>query len=321
MPLAAQPAARGRRVISVIGVDHYARWPRLHNAVNDARAVEAAFLELGFETVAPSLFDAQATRAAIDDLFDALGRRLTSDDHLVVFFAGHGGTITRRTGAREVTTGYLIPVDGTHVDDRPGSLFELDALLLRISRFSALHILVILDACYAGLALAPSSILQRPRGGGPPAADPYERLHARASRILIASTLDNEQAQDGGALPGHSLFTACLLHALVRDMPRIDLGGGRSGVHASSLGVYVRDHVHLGQLGARQTPDFGRFGNDDRGDMPIVLDPAGGLRVAPRGSTPRLAYAGGTPRAAEEPALAAILPVNRARPIALAGLA
>lgn len=39
----------GRNVIAVVGIDRYRKWPRLNNAVNDARGALNAFLRLGFE--------------------------------------------------------------------------------------------------------------------------------------------------------------------------------------------------------------------------------------------------------------------------------
>ena len=41
----------GRNVIVVIGIDHYAHWPRLSNAVSDAQGMSALFGRLGFEQI------------------------------------------------------------------------------------------------------------------------------------------------------------------------------------------------------------------------------------------------------------------------------
>jgi hypothetical protein len=260
----------GRRVIAVIGIDRYAHWRRLYNAVSDAKKIEQTFVELGFETLAPGLFDDGATHAAIDDLLDTLGRQLTPLDHLVLFFAGHGTAHTHSAGGHVVTTGFLIPVDGSSVRDQPAKSFELSSLLQRISRLPALHILVILDACHSGIAL--NAALPHARGDAGVAVAPFARIHAKTSRVFIASAMSDEAAQDSGPLPNHSVFTSCLTHALEHDMERTHLGEGQFGVHGSTLGAFVRTHIHDNQTEAhRQTPDFGRFGNDDRGDMPIVL--------------------------------------------------
>lgn len=100
-------AREGRAYVAVIGIDRYPTWNRLYNAVSDARGALRLFAGLGFELVAPPLFDESATGDAlhhlvVDDL-SGLGR----DDSLVLFFAGHGHTITRMYDGTSVRDGYL----------------------------------------------------------------------------------------------------------------------------------------------------------------------------------------------------------------------
>src|SRR5215510_13641524 len=89
------PTARarlGRSVVAVIGIDRYATWPRLSNAVSDATAVSELFQRFGFTEAVLPLLDEAATceamwRLVTDDL-----AKLATDDSLVLFFAGHGHT-------------------------------------------------------------------------------------------------------------------------------------------------------------------------------------------------------------------------------------
>src|SRR5215831_2683206 len=85
-------ARRGRSVIAVIGIDHYAEWPQLANAVNDARAAAQLFVALGFEQVTTPLLDDAATADAIRHLVTDELAQLWPEDSLVLFFAGHGHT-------------------------------------------------------------------------------------------------------------------------------------------------------------------------------------------------------------------------------------
>jgi hypothetical protein len=91
-------------------------------------------------------------------------------------------------------------------------------------------------------------------------------LRARRSRRILTSALDGQVAWDGGPVPGHSLFTGCLIEALTGGLP------GRPGgvVTASELGAYVQRRVGS-YPDARQTPDFGSLAFDDRGEMLIPV--------------------------------------------------
>jgi formylglycine-generating enzyme required for sulfatase activity/uncharacterized caspase-like protein len=255
----------GRNVIAVIGIDRYRHesWRPLKNAVADARAAADLFGKLGFEQVA-ALFDDQATSEAIDGLVKDDLRKLGPDDSLVLFYAGHGSTRSHQLQDQVVETGYLIPSDA---EDRTAAWIELESWLSAVSLLPAKHILVILDACHSGIALSPPT---RSRDGGAQQPARLSTLRARRSRKIITSALDNELALDSGPRHGHSLFTGCLIEALT-------YGVGRSGsrtVTGTELGLYLQAHVEEYPK-TRQTPDFGTFAFDDRGEMviPFLMAP------------------------------------------------
>jgi very-short-patch-repair endonuclease len=74
---------------------------------------------------------------------------------------------------------------------------------------------------------------------------------------------------DGGPVPGHSLFTGCLIEALT--------GGavatvGRHFVTGSEIGLHVQRRVSTyPNANPRQTPDFGALELDNRGELIIEL--------------------------------------------------
>jgi len=257
----------GRRFVSVVGIDRYRAWNRLYNAVSDAMGTLNLFLSLGFEVAGKPLLDGMATgdalrRLVIDDLAE-----LGAQDSLVLFFAGHGHTVTRtyHDGA-SVKDGYLIPVDGEGADGRSGSWLRLESWLTDVTRIPAKHILVVLDACHSGLALG-SIIRHRHRGLQTVRPEPFEQLHARRSRRVITSALDDQLAMDGGPVRGHSLFTGCLIEALTGGL--VSSSGRRmSLVTGSEVGQYVQRRVSEYQ-GSTQTPDFGALELDDRGELII----------------------------------------------------
>jgi len=268
---ASSDGSAGRNVITVIGIDRYRHWRPLNNAVRDANATRALLRRLGFWEITEPLLDDLATGDAIDALVTDELTALSQNDSLIVFYAGHGGARTQHIGGKQVTTGYLIPVDGANASNRVSTWIELDAWLRRIAKLPPRHILVILDACYSGIALSP--VVKWGRDGGATLDLPFTTLQARPSRLVITSALNDEIAMDSGPVHGHSLFTGCLIEALTGGVPGVDLGGGRRMVTGSDLGDYIRRRVQAypGVPGWRQTPDFGSFDFDERGEMLIPL--------------------------------------------------
>lgn len=262
----------GRNVIVVIGIDGYRHWQQLSNAVRDATGAAALFEQLGFQ-VTEVLIDDRATARAIQSLVtDELGT-LGPDDSLVIFYAGHGSTRKHRVGDRVIKTGYLIPVDA---DAKVATWIDLEGWLRAMSLLPPRHILVVLDACHSGIALDP--ILKwRDRASWQDV--PLETLRMRRSRRIITSALDDQIAHDGGPVYGHSLFTGCLIEGLshgIRPGSKVTTG--------SELGVYLQQRVDS-YPECRQTPDFGTFALDERGEMVIPL--LIGQEHHPRGS-PRI---------------------------------
>lgn len=252
---------RGRNIIVSIGIDRYRHKTRLANAVRDAMAACQLFQRMGFHLVTPPLLDDRATAAAIQTLATDHLRTLDPHDNLVVFYAGHGATTRHRVGDQVIRTGYLVPVDAC---DKVASWVELDSWLRAVALLPPRHILVILDACHSGIALDP---IVRWRSDMPPElpADGLAALVARRSRRVITSALADEVARDDGPLPGHSLFTGCLLEALAGGV----LPDG-AVITGSELALHLQRRV-ASHPGARQTPDFGAFAFDDRGELTLTV--------------------------------------------------
>jgi uncharacterized caspase-like protein len=276
------PASRraGRHVVVVIGIDKYEHWDRLHNAVSDAAGARKVFLDLGFEEVVPPLVDGAATRSALDELVnDRLVNdpraALRPDDSLVVFYAGHGAVRTADRNGKAVKIGHLVPVDAE--TNRFSTWLDLEAWLRAVAVLPPRHILVILDACHSGIALGP---VIRWRGGDSPPEEPLATLHARPSRRVITSALDDERALDSGPVAGHSLFTGALIEALTGQVA--STAGVLTG---SELAISVRRRVRSYPR-AQQTPDFGAFDHDERGEIAIPLRRADDRRPAVGAQTP-----------------------------------
>jgi hypothetical protein len=254
----------GRLLVAVIGINQYIHWQKLKNAVQDAVGLQQTLIDkLGFSAPIPPLLNEAATKKAINSLIeDQLREELQEDDNLILFFAGHGHTRVDKVGGKDIGgTGFIIPVDGRGPKEVWGDYIQIDPLLQSISKLPARHILVILDSCHSGFALgeAMSSFRDAVR---------YEKdLSSRISRKVITSARRDQLALDGGPIPGHSLFTGTMVDGF--NWGKADLDGNGL-ITSSELGLFIQQQV--GQASeSKQTPDFGSFHLDDRGEMVISL--------------------------------------------------
>jgi uncharacterized caspase-like protein len=154
-------------------------------------------------------------------------------------------------------------VDAASSPDKVATWIDLEGWLRAVALLPAKHILVVLDACHSGIALDP---IIKWRDGGSSQDEALGALRARRSRRIITSALDDEIACDGGPVAGHSLFTGCLIEALRQGMRQT----GQCVITGSALGRHIQHRVAT-YPGSRQTPDFGSFAFDDRGEMVIPI--------------------------------------------------
>jgi len=237
----------------VIGIDDYARWPKLHYAVRDARAVRETLIgKFGFaaERVV-TLENKDATRVGILSAFhDKLTHAgMKKNDRLFVFFAGHGATRQLSSG-RDL--GYIVPVD-SDPNQLATDAIPMTELQNIAESVSAKHALFVMDACYSGLGLT------RGAGGGNFLRDNAKRI---GRQMLTAGGADQLVA-DGGP-NGHSVFTWTLLQGLAG---KGDLNGDGL-ITATELAAYVAPAV---AAVSRQTPAFGSLPGSEGGDFIFEL--------------------------------------------------
>jgi peptidoglycan/xylan/chitin deacetylase (PgdA/CDA1 family)/uncharacterized caspase-like protein len=243
----------------IIGINAYANWPKLAYAANDAKAVrELLITRFGF---APdhirTLLDGEATRDAImaalgDDLAD--GKKVSREDRVLVFFAGHGATRKLPSGKVQ---GYIIPVEAD------AKSFQSQAISMTnfqdiADAIPAKHALFIMDACYSGLALT--------RGGAVAAGGDrrqyWQEITRRAARQMMTAGGADEQVADNGP-GGHSIFTWTLLQGL-QGKADMDKDGA---ITATELFSYLAPSV---SALSRQTPAFGSMPGSEGGELVFV---------------------------------------------------
>ena len=229
----------------IIGVSRYAD-PQydLSYARSDAEAMaELLGNEFGFDQVW-TLYDNDATKANITRFFEQDLQRTDEDDGLLVFFAGHGITVTSAIGDDR---GFLIPHDG----DPKQAYANISLTGLRddyLPMIPAKHVFLIVDACYGGLALRDVAAAEQPTTIDDAVLAELTRRDHKVRQVLAAGTKD-QRVLDGG-LFGHSVFTGRLLESLREADPYIT---------ADRVGVHVRERVARDSLDRkhRQTPQFG----------------------------------------------------------------
>ena len=230
----------------VIGIDSYAKAPPLSYAVSDALEFKNTLIEeFGFpaENIA-YLTDSTATRDGIRRAFFRFARDdIGLDDRIVIFFAGHGHTISGGRGE----VGFLIPHDADMTDY--SSFVRWDDLTKNSELVRCKHMLFVMDACYGGLALTRSTM--------PGSTRFLKDMMLRYSRqVLTAGKADEVVADAGGPLPNHSVFTGHLLEAL-----RGKAASEDGVITASGVMAYVHAKV-AADRNSNQTPHYGYFDGD-----------------------------------------------------------
>jgi len=191
----------GRYHALVIANSEYTHLPDLETPSRDADAI-AELLRTRYG------FDVQVLRnATLYDVLSALNqlrRKLTRDDNLLVYYAGHGQLDD------ESMEGYWLPVDAE---------MESDANWLPTTRIStylevipAKQILIISDSCFSG-ALTRSSLPRLDRGLTAAEQQHWLEVMARKrARVALTSGGLTPVMDAGGG--GHSVFNRALTEAL-----------------------------------------------------------------------------------------------------------
>lgn len=238
----------------VIGIDDYAKWPKLQYATRDAESIRQSLIEkFGFSAEKVFMLkNGQATRngilAAFHDQLEHSG--VKKNDRIFVFYAGHGATKHLSSG-RDL--GYIIPVD-SNPDDFAADAIPMTDLQNIAESMNAKHLLFVMDACYSGLGLT--------RGGG--GSKNYLRDNARRiGRQMLTAGGTDQLVADGGP-NGHSVFTWAVLQGLAG---KGDLNGD-GFITATELAAYVAPAV---ASVSNQSPAFGSLPGSEGGEFVFEL--------------------------------------------------
>lgn len=232
----------------VIGINSYRHLDSLQTAVNDAEAVGRILRDsYGFETAL--LINQNATRRTIVSELNKLRQKLSHEDKLLIYYAGHGYF------DEDTKKAYWLPVDAEKSNDTNWIMAE--RITSNLKRIPAKHILVVSDSCYSGTLTRAAQV---DLFSTATRVSYINKILNKQARVLIASG-GNEPVTDTGAAR-HSVFA----QAFIRALREVD----RDVFLAEELFVgYIKEPV-AGK--ADQTPEYSLIKNSghDGGDFIFI---------------------------------------------------
>ena len=233
--LARAPAAKTDKHLHVlsVGIGDYADVADVPFADRSA----TLFADLAKKTLGAlpeniiTLTNQEATSGRLRGRLSTLLGRLTKEDRLLIYFAGHG------VPAQDGKNVFLLAQDGG-----PGSYEEsdlqLNALYDRVSRSRVGQAQLFIDACFSGRSNKNSMILG---GIGGVAIVPKHGITAD-SRLTVMIAGRAEQLSNQHEARGHRLFGYHLMHALLNDGLKLSVGE----LHSKIRGRVLADSLRLG---------------------------------------------------------------------------
>lgn len=236
----------GRYHALIISNQDYKQLSHLKTPHGDADAL-ATLLRNDYGFKVTSLRD--INRAGTLDALDQLVEKLTPNDNLLIFYAGHGH-LDPATGE-----GYWLPV--TASPDRRSEWISNSDITDTLRATVAKHVLVVSDSCFSGtLSRSASAGLRVSQNQNKRSY--YAKLASRTSRTALSSG-GLEPVDDGGS-DGHSVFAGALISALRRNNEPL--------LEAESLYGQIKRPVALNSS-AIQKPQYSdvRATGHDEGDF------------------------------------------------------
>ena len=229
----------------VIGIDKYKHLQDLETAIKDARAV-ADVLEnqYGFKV---TLLENPA-RGDIVETFDELRETMTSNDNLLIYYAGHGWQDDN------TDQGYWLASDAK--SNRRTNWVSNATLTDTMKGLQAKHVMIVADSCFSGTLVRAADIGFE--DADYKSGEYWRRMAQKQTRVAMVSGGLEPVADNGGS--GHSPFAKAFIDAL---------GENNAVIDGSALFNQLRRPVIVA---ARQTPQYSDVRNTghDGGDFLFV---------------------------------------------------
>lgn len=242
----------GRYYALVIGNQNYERLPDLDTARADAQAVaEVLRSRYGF-TVIPRY---DANRYEILYILNELRNRLTPNDNLLIYYAGHGAIDQAND------RGNWLPVDADP-KNRANWISNVEITDI-LNAMQAKHVLVIADSCYSG-TLTDTSVAELDADAPAKEQQTWQRkVYEKRSRTALTSGGLAPVLDGGGG--GHSVFAKALLGVLSQNAGV--LVGAHLGDEVAARVRYAAERQHF-----EQEPEYApiKHAGHEAGDFLLV---------------------------------------------------
>lgn len=244
----------GRFHALLIGNQNYEMLPDLVTPKEDVRQIGAILSErYGFQT---TIIEDGSRQQIMDMMYELLGR-LTSEDNLLIYYAGHGEYVT------DTERGVWLPVDAN--PSSPANWINNVDINDYLKQIRAKQIVVIADSCYSGALTRSALINVRPGLTEEEYEAHLEKMAKIRARVVLTSgalapVLDS-------ASPGsqHSIFAAALIEILNQN---------QAVLSAQDLGRTIAAKVSLAatRIGYDQEPQYAplNHANHQGGDFFFV---------------------------------------------------
>jgi len=185
----------------VIGIDQYTgEWPKLQNAVNDAKSVASILSGKYTFNYFKTLYDKDATRDNILKEFEWLMQKVKLNDNVFIYYSGHGEYL------KNMDKGFWVPIDA--ISRTISKYISNEDIRSFLSGITSKHTLLVTDACFSG-DIFRGTTMTIPYDNS---TKYYQKVYSLNSRKALTSG-GVEPVLDKGK-EGHSVFAYYFLQAL-----------------------------------------------------------------------------------------------------------
>ncbi len=205
---------RGKIWATVIGINRYRKIRWLKYAVNDANAFKD-YLESNLQLPSDRIFSITDQEATRDNILSTLGtklrRKVSSEDTVIIFFAGHGAVEADPINPDgDGFEKYLLPYDA-RLDDLYSTSISMEDVRRIFHRIQSDRLIFIADTCYSGAAGGRTTLTSKTRAAI--SDNFFDRISRGKGRVIISSCSPNEVSKEDDRYK-HGLFTYYLIKGL-----------------------------------------------------------------------------------------------------------